>query len=292
MKKKIGNGMLAGSAAGNGPIAPPGSYSATGPAKQFEGLNISGNGGLAGGIAGNSALAASNSNSGQNAELRWNLRLYTSDPAGLFVVKDTEKEDRYRLIKDSWEQSSPGRASKARDSRERFLNSTRSASSTYPQSAVRPISASAQTSFLSKTGNSLRSRDFLPGRVNRSVKPEPKIQNQDSINMQQELAKSAFVSFQKSAEKMKEKWKHEKQLSEDSRRRLSESLAISEKTVQNFREIDQIRRLYHRESIIKDFEAEAIALASQQQMILEAANHQAQMSQEESVTQKRNKRKP
>jgi hypothetical protein len=54
-------------------------------------------------------------------ELSWNLRIITTDGASITVVKDTEKEDRYKLIKESWEVANPGRLVKAREIRENFL---------------------------------------------------------------------------------------------------------------------------------------------------------------------------
>jgi hypothetical protein len=51
----------------------------------------------------------------------WKLRLISTDTASLAVAKDTEKEDRYKLIKDSWESAQPGRATKARESRDQYL---------------------------------------------------------------------------------------------------------------------------------------------------------------------------
>ena len=38
----------------------------------------------------------------------------------MIIVKDTEKEDRYRAIKESWETNAPGRANKAKELRETF----------------------------------------------------------------------------------------------------------------------------------------------------------------------------
>ncbi|KAI9208034.1 uncharacterized protein BJ171DRAFT_636543, partial [Polychytrium aggregatum] len=60
----------------------------------------------------------------QTNEPAWKLRLITADPGSLVVVKDTEKEDRYKAIKDSWEAAQPGRAAKAREARESYLKST------------------------------------------------------------------------------------------------------------------------------------------------------------------------
>jgi hypothetical protein len=62
-------------------------------------------------------------NSTQNSEneLFWTLRLITTDNASIIISKDTEKEDRYKAIKDSWEASAPGRIAKARDLRDNYL---------------------------------------------------------------------------------------------------------------------------------------------------------------------------
>ncbi|KAJ3161058.1 hypothetical protein HDU86_007677 [Geranomyces michiganensis] len=54
------------------------------------------------------------------SELTWRLRMISTDVASLAVARDTEKEDRYRLVKDSWEASQQGRAARAREAREQY----------------------------------------------------------------------------------------------------------------------------------------------------------------------------
>jgi hypothetical protein len=53
--------------------------------------------------------------------LAWKLKLLSHEVGTLLLVKDTEKEDRYKAIKLSWETSQAGRASKAKEARENFL---------------------------------------------------------------------------------------------------------------------------------------------------------------------------
>ena len=48
----------------------------------------------------------------------WAMKWYTSET--LALVKDTDKEDRERALKQSWEATEPGRADKASSSRRRF----------------------------------------------------------------------------------------------------------------------------------------------------------------------------
>lgn len=47
------------------------------------------------------------------------MRVFSSET--LAIVKDTDKEDRERALKASWEQAEPGRAEKAKKSRLKFL---------------------------------------------------------------------------------------------------------------------------------------------------------------------------
>ncbi|KAL7750650.1 hypothetical protein RI367_003992 [Sorochytrium milnesiophthora] len=54
-------------------------------------------------------------------DLVWRLRMISSEAQGVYVFKDTEKEDRYRATKESWESGQPGRSAKARDAREQYL---------------------------------------------------------------------------------------------------------------------------------------------------------------------------
>ena len=51
--------------------------------------------------------------------ITWVLKMYSSDTVAL--VKDTDKEDREKALKASWETAEPGRAEKAAKSRQRFL---------------------------------------------------------------------------------------------------------------------------------------------------------------------------
>jgi hypothetical protein len=54
-----------------------------------------------------------------SSDITWHLKLYSSET--LAVVKDTDKEDREKALKASWETSEPGRAEKAKRSRMKFL---------------------------------------------------------------------------------------------------------------------------------------------------------------------------
>ncbi|KAJ3402871.1 hypothetical protein HDV05_008193, partial [Chytridiales sp. JEL 0842] len=65
-------------------------------------------------------------------EPAWKLRVICTDNATLSIAKDTEKEDRYKLLKDSWEAAQPGRAAKAKEAREVFLKGVDSGS-------IRPV---------------------------------------------------------------------------------------------------------------------------------------------------------
>lgn len=53
-------------------------------------------------------------------EFTWHARYISTDNSSMIIVKDTEKEDRYRAIKESWEANAPGRANKAKELRETF----------------------------------------------------------------------------------------------------------------------------------------------------------------------------
>ncbi|KAI8894553.1 hypothetical protein BC833DRAFT_651992 [Globomyces pollinis-pini] len=54
-------------------------------------------------------------------EFNWYLRIISTDAATVTVVRDTEKEDRYRAIKESWEQATPGRMNRAKELRELYM---------------------------------------------------------------------------------------------------------------------------------------------------------------------------
>lgn len=54
------------------------------------------------------------------AGVMWKLRFSSTETASLDITKDTEQDDRFKKVKDQWEQKQPGRISKARESREQF----------------------------------------------------------------------------------------------------------------------------------------------------------------------------
>lgn len=54
-----------------------------------------------------------------NAKIAWKLRIISSDTVA--IVRDTDKEDREAALKKSWEDAEPGRAEKAKKSRQYFL---------------------------------------------------------------------------------------------------------------------------------------------------------------------------
>ena len=49
------------------------------------------------------------------ADITWHLKIYSSET--LAIIKDTDKEDKEKALKASWEQVEPGRAEKAKRSR-------------------------------------------------------------------------------------------------------------------------------------------------------------------------------
>ena len=55
----------------------------------------------------------------QTQDVAWVMKWYTSETIAL--IKDTDKEDREKALKLSWETTEPGRAEKAAKSRARFL---------------------------------------------------------------------------------------------------------------------------------------------------------------------------
>lgn len=64
----------------------------------------------------------------ETLEFTWNLRIIATDNTTILVSKDTEKEDRYRAIKESWEVAAVGRMNRARELRENYLKGIESGS--------------------------------------------------------------------------------------------------------------------------------------------------------------------
>jgi len=55
----------------------------------------------------------------QTENITWVMKFFTSETIAL--IKDTDKEDREKALKLSWETAEPGRAEKAAKSRQRYL---------------------------------------------------------------------------------------------------------------------------------------------------------------------------
>ncbi len=51
--------------------------------------------------------------------ISWVMKLFASET--IAIIKDTDKEDREKALKASWETAEPGRAEKAAKSRARYL---------------------------------------------------------------------------------------------------------------------------------------------------------------------------
>ena len=53
--------------------------------------------------------------------ITWKTRIYSSDSASLVIVKDCEKEERLKVLKESWESVQLGRTTRVKECREKFL---------------------------------------------------------------------------------------------------------------------------------------------------------------------------
>ncbi|KAI8919009.1 hypothetical protein DFJ77DRAFT_259325 [Powellomyces hirtus] len=76
--------------------------------------------------AGGGSDDKSGAGGGATSDLFWRLRIIGTDVASLSVARDTEKEDRYRAVKDSWEVAQQGRAARAREARDQYLKQVES----------------------------------------------------------------------------------------------------------------------------------------------------------------------
>ncbi|RKO89162.1 hypothetical protein BDK51DRAFT_27801, partial [Blyttiomyces helicus] len=142
-----------------------------------------GGGGSGGGAAGGNGSAASNGGGGGGGggggddrpvsnEPSWKLRIVSTDTASLSVARDTEKEDRYRAIKDSWEAAQPGRAARGREARDGYLKLVESgAGRSAPASAVAGTSSSSSSGPKPMTAGAptARSSVFSPDSARPSV---------------------------------------------------------------------------------------------------------------------------
>ena len=114
----------------------------------------------------------------------WKIRFISTDTASLIVLKDTEKEDRYKALKETWEQSQPGRASKARDARDNFIKQVE-------QGAIKPLTLGLNLKNPCKPwtimNNSLKSRQTTDH-------PSPTQSSSSSIYVSSRPASARFFS--------------------------------------------------------------------------------------------------
>ncbi len=55
----------------------------------------------------------------QNSDFQWNLKVFATD--NILIVEDIREKEFFENIMTKWEENEPGRAEKAKRSRERFL---------------------------------------------------------------------------------------------------------------------------------------------------------------------------
>ena len=66
---------------------------------------------------------AGKNHNGESSDITWQVKMYSSET--LALIKDTDKEDREKALKTSWETEEPGRAEKAQISRQKFIFKTK-----------------------------------------------------------------------------------------------------------------------------------------------------------------------
>ncbi|KAJ1543642.1 hypothetical protein HK096_008315, partial [Nowakowskiella sp. JEL0078] len=202
-------------------------------------------------------------NDEKSNEPGWRLRIYTTEIAPLIMFKDTEKEDRLKAIKDSWEIAQPGRAVRARENREAYIKMCESLV-TKPMSwklgkvEVRPwsifgrdIDPHALDWGLMKYCEGLTFSDSLTDFGNENM---PKVLNAEEIsarNLVRDKMQMEHDLFHGIVKKVR---------SQDRDYRVSckaifgEHLDEKFKEVEKIREEDMLRRELYRQKILKDIE--------------------------------------
>lgn len=94
----------------------------------------------------------------QPAGTHWKLRLISSGTATAVYAKDTEKEERYKAMKESWEGKQPGRLTKAKELRETYFKQV-------DGGAIKPVVFVGSESFkawdIARSGNNKLLSDEL-----------------------------------------------------------------------------------------------------------------------------------
>ncbi|ORZ34505.1 hypothetical protein BCR44DRAFT_1436328 [Catenaria anguillulae PL171] len=245
------------------------------------------------------AAAAATSTTTFNAtvtrDLKWILRVTSSESQGLYVVKDSERDEKHRVIKEAWEQKAPGRAARAREAREQFLNTLKQAQSVAaagagsgtassgtppatapPQAhAPPPYIFSSASSYMSKHSLSAhawttglatfqgippglpRPEDYTPCLVHYLLTPPPTVLSPSDLASRAAAHQSLYDTWSQYYTTLRARWHADKKLAEDSRKYLTDALDGMQAQVKGWRDVDQARRLDHRKKTIVELEEEA-----------------------------------
>ncbi|KAJ3302382.1 hypothetical protein HDV03_005023 [Kappamyces sp. JEL0829] len=270
----------------------------------------------AGGMPGQSAAPVS-----PEVEFTWNLRLISSDGATVLVSKDTEKEDRYRAIKEGWEAASPGRMNKAKEHRDFFvkgleIGQLKPLVISTPEKQLRPWVMSKESCLkVQIVPEKINTEVFLKPQALKSSRP-PSAMNQpatyeeplssligkvvdrkDTVSVLQSedfdlLSKSrqqAVVTFGEMQAEIAKRRQSEKERRGESKKILIEIAEEKMKDLEYWQHVDQERReqyRQYRQRILAEKEEEAKAKA---QALLEASKAAESALEAEDANDKRKK---
>ena len=197
----------------------------------------------------------------------WHLRILSTDTSSMIVQKDTEKEDRYKLTKESWEAGQPGRATRAQDIREMYVKSVESTS-------IQPIFLPAKESIES----SYKPWSIVASRPSSAISAAAQSEKKSAIAviddeawtvMQQERDNAVKGQMSIFSEiKTTRKAEKEKRISRTILRDLLEKQAAE---IEELQKTDQSRRNDYRIRVLRELEEDAKALEAAKAAELAAA---------------------
>ncbi|KAI9143901.1 hypothetical protein BKA69DRAFT_1122933 [Paraphysoderma sedebokerense] len=218
-----------------------------------------------------------------NIESTWKLRLIYPEGIGVVITKDTEKEDRYRIMKESWESAKPGRAAQARETRESWLREHKPG-----VSLLQHLTPPYGTSNAISVPVSNKHDPAKPS----STTIVPRVLTPDELADRENKRLLVLSEFEKWYENLKSSRASDKLFRTSYKQLLLQRFSEAEKELNEWRELDAKRREEYRRKVLKEMEDEAANRAAKQKeemeremMLLEAEKL------EETVAKKEEKKK-
>ena len=215
------------------------------------------------------------------SDWKWKLRVISSGTASVVMTKDTEKEDRYKAMKDAWEAANPGRLVRAKELRDSYLRGegigASNVASPAPKSGGRDRSAathSTRSSILSlyhlsqrgttPTGSQHPMGD--PLEVEATKKLIPRVLLESDIQTREESRAQRASQFQKTLEEVRKERTADKEFRSQFKQLQFQPLEKLASELDSYTKEDNTRRSAYRKYVkeCEDLRIKKLAEAAQE----------------------------